>query len=118
MSVPAPPEAPDHDMFQMANLHSFAVTRPEKRFRQMIRHLVAHDHLPDYNVSFDPETDMVTFRNRGIMTAVLPYSSWESGLDPEAYNDAREAAPGWDVYSLEREWRQWLGENEIEPKHP
>jgi hypothetical protein len=60
---------------------------------------------------------MVTFRNRGTMTAALP-SSWEGGLDPEAYNDAREAAPGWDVYHLEREWRQWLGANEIEPKHP
>ena len=34
---------------------------PEKRFRQMIRHLVAHDHLPDYSVTFDTEADMVTF---------------------------------------------------------
>lgn len=89
---------------------------PEKRFRQMIRHLVDNDHLPDYSVSFEPETDMVTFRNRGTMPALR--SSWEGGLDPEAYNDAREAAPSWDVYYLEREWRRWLGENEIEPKHP
>jgi plasmid replication initiation protein len=91
---------------------------PEKRFRQMIRHLVAHDHLPDYSVSFEPVTDTVTFRNRGTMKAAVPSSSWEGGLDPEAYNDAREAAPGWDVYYLEREWRRWLGDNEIEPKHP
>ena len=90
---------------------------PEKRFRQMIRHLVQHDHLPDYSVSFDPATDMVTFHNRGGVAAALP-SSWEGGLDPEAYGDARGAAPGWDVYYLEREWREWLGENEIEPKHP
>ena len=83
----------------------------------MIRHLVDNDHLPDYNVSFEPETDMVTFRNRGTMPAALP-SSWEGGIDPEAYNDAREAAPGWDVYYLEREWRRWLGKNEIEPKYP
>ena len=45
-------------------------------------------------------------------------SAWEGRLDPEAYNDAREAAPSWDVYYLEREWRRWLGENEIEPKMP
>jgi plasmid replication initiation protein len=90
---------------------------PEKRFRQMIRHLVNHGHLPDYSVSFDSDSDMVTFRNRGTMTAALP-SSWGGRLDPEAYNDAREAAPGWDVYHLEREWRHWLGANEIEPKHP
>src|SRR4028118_390659 len=90
---------------------------PEKRFRQMIRHLVNHGHLPDYSVSFDPDSDMVTFRNRGTMAAALP-SSWGGRLDPEVYNDAREAAPGWDVYHLEREWRHWLGANEIEPKYP
>ena len=91
---------------------------PEKRFRQMIRHLVAHDHLPDYSVTFDPEADMVTFHNRGSMAAALPSSSWEGSLDPDAYHDARQAAPTWDVHYLEREWRRWLGENEIEPKHP
>lgn len=90
---------------------------PLKRFRQMIRHLVAHDHLPDYSVSFDPEADMVTFHNRGEPATALP-ASWEGGLDPEAYGDAREAAPGWDVHHLEREWRRWLGENEIAPRQP
>lgn len=91
---------------------------PEKRFRQMVRHLAEHDHLPDYSVSFDPGNDMVTFRNRGSMAAALPSSAWDGSLDPDAYQDAREAAPTWDVHYLEREWRQWLGENEIEPKHP
>lgn len=91
---------------------------PEKRFRQMIRHLVEHDHLPDYSVSFDPAADLVTFRNRGSMATSPPSSAWEGRLDPEAYNDAREVAPSWDVYYLEREWRRWLGENEIEPKVP
>ena len=28
---------------------------PEKRFRQMLRHLAQHDHLPDYHVEFDGE---------------------------------------------------------------
>jgi len=91
---------------------------PEKRFRQMIRHLAQHNHLPDYSVSFDPETDMVTFRNRGSMAAALPSSAWEGHLDPDAYSEAREAAPSWDVHYLEREWRRWLGANEIEPKVP
>jgi len=91
---------------------------PIKRFRQMIRHLATHDHLPDYSVSFDTETDMVTFRNRGTVPAALTPSSWDGRLDPEAYHDARQAAPGWDVYYVEAQWRRWLGENEIEPKHP
>lgn len=91
---------------------------PLKRFRQMIVDLVAYDHLPDYSVSFEAETDMVTFRNRGTMLPASNAPSWDGDLDPEAYHDARTAAPGWDIYLLEREWRSWLGENEIEPKHP
>jgi plasmid replication initiation protein len=90
---------------------------PLKRFRQMIRHLVIHDHLPDYSVLFDSDNDRVTFHNRGSMPPTVPLA-WEGCLETEAYHEAREAAPGWDVYYLEREWRQWLGENEIEPKHP
>jgi replication initiator protein A len=90
---------------------------PEKRFRQMIRGLARHDHLPDYHVAFDDEADMVEFTNRGSMKAAAALR-WAGQLDNEAYHDARQAAPGWDVYNLEQEWRQWLGENEIEPQHP
>jgi hypothetical protein len=91
---------------------------PIKRFRQMIRHLTEHDHLPDYSVSFEAEADMVTFRNRGSLPTAFPAPSWDGRLEPEAYNEARMAAPGWDVYYIESEWRRWLGENEIEPKFP
>lgn len=90
---------------------------PLKRFRQMIRDLVNYDHLPDYSVSFETETDMVTFRNRGTMLQVSAVI-WEGRLDPDAYHDARQVAPGWDVRVIEDAWRSWLGENEIEPKHP
>ncbi|WP_138472146.1 MULTISPECIES: replication initiator protein A [Rhodobacterales] len=92
---------------------------PLKRFRQMVRHLVEYDHLPDYSVSFEAETDMVTFRNRGTMAAVVAAAeTWEGHLDAEAYHDARLVAPDWDVRVIEAAWRHWLGENEIEPRHP
>jgi plasmid replication initiation protein len=91
---------------------------PLKRFRQMLRDLANFDHLPDYSVSFDTEMDMVTFRNRGTMLITTSVVAWEGRLDPEALHDAKTVAPGWDIYVLEREWRSWLGENEIEPKHP
>jgi plasmid replication initiation protein len=90
---------------------------PMKRFRQMIRDLARLDHLPDYSVELDEEMDKVIFKNRGSVPSPLP-SSWEGRLDPEAYHDAKQVAPGWDVYYLETQWRQWLGENEIEPKYP
>jgi plasmid replication initiation protein len=91
---------------------------PLKRFRQMLRDLANFDHLPDYSVSFDTKMDMVTFRNRGTMLITTSVVAWEGRLDPEALHDAKTVAPGWDIYVLEREWRSWLGENEIEPKHP
>ena len=92
---------------------------PEKRFRQMIRDLAQHNHLPDYHVAFDCEADMVEFTNRGSMKAAqAPALQWNGQLDNEAHHHARRVAPGWDVYYLEQEWRLWLGENKIEPKHP
>ena len=45
-------------------------------------------------------------------------SVWEGRLDPDAYHDARMVAPRWDIYVLEREWRQWVGNQGIVPKHP
>ena len=72
---------------------------PMKRFRQMIRDLARLDHLPDYSVELDEETDKVIFKNRGSVPSPLP-SSWEGRLDPEAYHDAKQVAPGWDVNTV------------------
>ena len=80
---------------------------PEKRFRQMMRELVQHDHLPDYHVSFEDGTDMVIFQNRGTMAPAL-VDRWEGALDAEVYHDARQLAPGWDVRHIEAQWREWL----------
>ena len=94
---------------------------PEKRFRQMIRHVALHDHLPDYHVEFDDERDMVIFKNRGTMKIASAAPSavpWSGRLDGDAHIEARAAAPGWDVYVLEQEWRSWLADNEITPNHP
>lgn len=87
---------------------------PLKRFRQMIRFLAKHDHLPDYHVVFDADNDMVVFRNRGTM---LPEETplFCGPLKPETYERARQAAPGWDVYGIEREWRDWMSEP---PQYP
>ncbi|WP_035484549.1 replication initiator protein A [Geminicoccus roseus] len=91
----------------------------EKEFRRAIRDLAQHDHLPDYHVVFDPAEDMVIFQNRGSMKPPAPeVEAWEGALDPEIFQDVRSVAPGWDPYHLEREWRIWLGENEIIPKSP
>jgi hypothetical protein len=83
---------------------------PEKRFRQMIRQLVQHDHLPDYHVAFEEADDMVVFTNRGTMAATPIADNRLAQLKPETYDLARKVAPGWDVRHLESEWREWIVE--------
>lgn len=85
---------------------------PTKRFRQHLKEIALHDHLPDYRLIFDEEKDMVVFFNRenAWVERPLPSSSDDETLPllpTEAYDEAREAAPGYDVHALESEWRDW-----------
>ncbi len=83
-----------------------------KEFRRAIRHIVQHDHLPDYCVTFDEESDKVIFTNRGTVSPTL--SQQDEMHIPllrlDVYEQARKIAPGWDVYHIEQEWREWLAE--------
>ncbi|NMQ21308.1 hypothetical protein E4P82_20160 [Candidatus Competibacter phosphatis] len=38
-------------------------------------------------------------------------------LSGDDYERAREAAPGWDIYELERQWREWMIDKES-PQRP
>ena len=84
---------------------------PEKRFRQMLKHIAKHDHLPDYRVIFDEGADQVTFHNRELWQnnhTSLPSSAEEiPALPTRAFEDAKAAAPGYDIYALEQTWREW-----------
>ena len=82
---------------------------PMKRFRQMIKELAASDHLPDYAVALN-EDDMVVFRNRGSMRDEPPRDDIAIRLKPETIEEGKLAAPGWDIYLLEQEWREWMTE--------
>jgi len=84
------------------------------RFRQMVKHIAEHDHLPDYRVSFDEESDNVTFFNRESWWDKTPLPSDGETLRPlpsEAYDEGREAAPGYDIHALESEWREWWAQS-------
>lgn len=92
---------------------------PLKRFRHVIRDLARYDHLPDYSVAFEEEDDHVIFSNRGSMPAVIATQPDDCvasiRLHGDTYLKARDAAPGWDVYLLEQEWRDWMTEA---PRNP
>jgi hypothetical protein len=80
------------------------------RFRQMVKHIAQHDHLPDYRVTFDEKSDNVSFFNREAWWDNVPTPSDGETLPllpTEAYEDGRTAAPGYDIHALETEWREW-----------
>jgi plasmid replication initiation protein len=92
------------------------------RFRQMVKHIAKHDHLPDYHVVFDEESDLVTFFNRDGKWVERPLPSHGETLPPlpsEAYDEGRAAAPGYDIHSLEREWREyWVSSGKPQLANP
>lgn len=95
----------------LETLHKKSGSRsPTKRFREMIKQIASKDHLPDYRIIFDEDRDMVMFFNRDgkWVERTLP-SDGETlpALPTEAYDEGRAAAPGYDIYGLEREWREW-----------
>ena len=81
-----------------------------EKFRHMLKHIARHDHLPDYRLTFNDEADSVSFFNRGTMfedTASAPDDETLPQLSLDAYERARAEAPGYDVYQLESEWREF-----------
>lgn len=76
-------------------------TSPRRVFRKMIRDMAAEDALPDYTLDLEAG-DIVSVRARDRMV-----EDGDDGppLDPDTYAAARAAAPGYDPYYLEREWR-------------
>lgn len=91
---------------------------PRKHFRYILAGLAQENHLPDYSVTL--EEDFVIFTNRE-EKKLLAQASFETAgirLSGEAYHDARLAAPGWDVYFLEEQWRGWMAMADDKPRNP
>ena len=80
---------------------------PRRVFRAMLREMIAADHLPDYAM-LEEAGDIIRFTNR---TAVLESGAGQGPqLPPLAsatHDAARTAAPGWDIYALEADWRAY-----------
>jgi hypothetical protein len=90
-----------------------------REFRRLVAAIAAEDekfsHMPDYKIRFDDEKDQVVVHSRGTIAPKTSSSFEIPPLDPEVYDLARQAAPGWDVRMIEQEWRIWAKEA---PKNP
>lgn len=85
-----------------------------REFRRLFGRLLNTNHLPDYAVSLSD--DLVTFTNRHQNTAHANQGGFPF-IKPETFEKAKAAAPGWDVYQLEGEWRDWIAGKDA-PKRP
>ena len=72
-------------------------------FRQRIRQAITDDRLPDYTLSM--RDDVLTCRPRQAVPAIA--AGRGPALRPGTFDLARAAAPGYDVYALEADWRSW-----------
>lgn len=91
-----------------------------REFRRMVGKTTTTNHLPDYEIALSD--DMVTFTNRNWKEPAPsspPPMPLFSGplLKLDTYAKARAIAPGWDVYALEQQWREWI-EKKGMPKRP
>lgn len=75
-----------------------------REFRRKIKEMAKGNHLPDYMIEFDDVSDKVRFVNRGTMNS-RKQRAMIGMLPAVTYEKARQAAPGYDVYALEEQWR-------------
>lgn len=75
---------------------------PLRVFRKMLRDIAAADTLPDYAVSVE-DGDLAVFVRRREEDAVI--ETIGPVFDATILEAARAAAPGWDIYRLEADWR-------------
>ncbi|MGO9237124.1 MAG: replication initiator protein A [Methylocella sp.] len=94
----------------------------DKEFRRLVGDIceenARHNHMPDYTVTL--EESVVRFTNRKTLKALpVPDKTVFYQLDPETFHDAKTVAPGYDVYYLEQEWREfWVDSGKPELKNP
>lgn len=93
-----------------------------KEFRRLLQAIIdddrTHDHLPTYSLTL--VADMVEMRPKGgnaQQMTLIPNPDTPHELSGPAYEQGRMAAPGWDIYGLEAEWRAWLAKRAISPRN-
>lgn len=91
-----------------------------RAFRSAMKQMAETGHLPDYDVRLEAD-DKVRFVNRRLQEKIADKTG-RIVLSDDAFHDARQIAPGWDVYMLAQKWRAWVTEGMEQgmeaPRHP
>ena len=82
---------------------------------QIIKDTKVHDHIPDYEFSLSG--DLLVVRPKKAVK-VFTGAGQSLTLQPDTYEEARHHASGWDVKSLEAEWKEWVYNKQIKVKNP
>lgn len=112
--------------FRLETLHKrTGSTSTLKEFRRMVKKIIddnkEHQHIPDY--TFELKKDLVVIRPRGTFIEVYSEDEKPSEVDkiklkPSAFEIGRKQAAGYDIYFLEREWRNMLVAKKSIPDNP
>ena len=80
-----------------------------RRFKQALKNIVKHNHLPDYSIEYDSESNIIRFKNRNSWWKDEPNDPERKlpALNTETYDRAKKVAPLFDIYGLEQEFRLW-----------
>jgi hypothetical protein len=96
-----------------------------KEFRRMVKAIVdmnnKKNHIPDY--TFELDGDLFIIRPRSEFSDIYTkpetiFTLGQISLPDTAYRAAHKAATGYDVYFLEREWRDMLSGKKSIPQNP
>ena len=78
---------------------------PGKKFKYLVKRIVEIDrkqrHFPDYGLSLTGNDILIFHNRRPRLNDIGPLPQW-------ALEKGKEAAPQYDIYALEREFREWV----------
>jgi hypothetical protein len=93
-----------------------------KEFRRLLQTIIAddltHNHMPGYCFTLTEDMVEIKPKSNALQLSLLPVPASDIHLPETAYDLGREYAPGWDIYGLEAEWREWLAKKAIVPRNP
>ncbi|MCK5867379.1 MAG: replication initiator protein A, partial [Mycoplasmataceae bacterium] len=80
---------------------------PLKKFKLVLKHIIDHDHLPDYQIAL--EQDNVVFYYNGFKEKItVSKDIKQTILKPDTIEKAKKILKQqYDVYALEFEWKCW-----------